>query len=347
MKKAGGAWGLVCCVMFLAGSCQKSAPPLSPSPTPAPLVPLPDVNPQARPEPEAVDKSWLGMPEAIRAASLRIRAARGAAMPERWLCRSGKKPGKAKNEKLARASWQNPAIRQRVPHDEAYWVRIRGAYVRKGYCDVEAFLLEGITEVEFFGERFHVHPRVASRLIQVEQKLAGEERFFEWAGAFYPRTIRGPFKTSTKLSNHGLGLAVDFDPARNPYLSRRELKVIELVAGEKLKRAKTFGAQKRWDSFSRVNALWLQNIDVWTDRAKDEIRRLEKSRARRDRRRVRFLKGVLKDLRERPNLVRARKEGFVSLPLAFVVAMENAGFSWATWFKPGADVMHFELRRPF
>ncbi len=169
---------------------------------------------------------------------------------------------------------------------------------------------------------------------------------FEKPGAFYPRTIRGPFRASKRLSNHALGLALDFDPWRNPYLSRRELALIEEISGVKLKRNASIDAGVRWDNFQRAQEAWHSKVGPWEKELAAKLRKAQAAKrkgARGARRRVKRLRQQQK-LFASDNLRRAKTEGFLSLPRAFVVEMERAGLVWSTDFRPGADLMHFELR---
>ncbi len=114
-----------------------------------------------------------GFVRAIQEASRDIHAIRAWSAPSIWGCSNAqKKQLNHERRRHALRSWsdaqasawsEDELLRERVGHDEAYWTRIRWLYVEKGYCNTESFVVDGVTEVSFFGHTMRVHPRVAHR----------------------------------------------------------------------------------------------------------------------------------------------------------------------------------------
>ena len=233
-------------------------------------------------------------------------------------------------------------LRARVNNDLANWDKVFRLYKKRNICEPPDFVLEGIAEFDFLGYRVEVDTRLLPRLWRVVQLYAerGYARpAFDYAKGFTARTVRGPFGEKNVLSNHGLGLAMDFDPAKNPFYSPRELAFIEKIAGMKLKRGRELSAGERWDSFKAVSEAFEAKFDEWRKGLGAELREANRQ-GRRGRGRVKRLQKELA-FAERKNLAAARKGGLTTLPREFVVVMEEVGLRWGTWWSSGADLMHF------
>lgn len=316
------------------------------------------IEPEAQEPPEAIEPPLpspaVGL--AIEAASHALEVSRRYRAPRSWRCSKAQRERLAKagqqktlqalSDKKAEGRWEtSELLRERVPHDVAYWRRIRWGYVHRGVCDPESFVTEGIIQTHFLDAPLKVNVAIAPLLARIEGRLAtsqGGTPEFESISAFVARTVRGPFRASSKLSNHAFGLAIDIDPASNPYLSRKELQFIEKLTGVKIKRSTSIEAGARWDNFKKAEELYLARIGPWLQNKEAEIAKARRSRAGRSR-----LKRLQRDYDEisgNRNLMRAIDNGFLSHPRHFVLEMESSGFTWCTDFGPGADLMHYELR---
>lgn len=295
---------------------------------------------------------------AVQAASHALSLARRRAAPARWRCDEAERKAlaarrnhrrlKAASDRTAQARWaDDELLRTRVgrDHDDDYWPRIRWGYLLRGVCDPEYFVTQGIVETTFLGQPLRVHAHLAPRMANIERTLAtseGGSPDFQWLGAFAARTVRGPFKASNKLSNHAFGMAIDFEPINNPYLAKRELRLLEQITGIRIKRKASITAGERWDHFKEVEAAFLNKVDAWLKDLDGRIAGARKAGARGTTKRLETQREQLTRSR---NLTRAMERGSLMIvPRHFVVAMEDAGLTWATDFGPGADMMHFELR---
>ena len=128
-----------------------------------------------------------------------------------------------------------------------------------------------------------------------------------------------------------------------------DLRAIEMVTGVTIDRRSDVSAGERWESFKKAETAWKSRVGKWlTDNygAIMELRRKVRRGKATD-----ADKAELEELERQRKLITAsrhlsadRRKGFISLPKRFVVAMEEAGFTWATDFSTGADIMHFEYR---
>ncbi len=332
---------------------------------PASVRPIEPVVTVARPKPivalpptEEILEQVPAGPEvtaAVAAATHGLDLSRRRAMPERWSCSDAERKALAKDanhkrlkrnsDRLAEERWEGSALlRARVGQDTKYWQRIRWAYMLRGICDPEAFVTDAIVETTFLDQNLRVSVQVAPMLRGIERRLAASQGGlpeFEWLGAFAARTVRGPFKASKRLSNHAFGLAIDFEPVSNPYLSKRELAVIEEISGVKIKRQSSISAADRWDNFKEAETAFLKKVGPWLTKIDRQIAAAGRSRGR-----VKRLKKQKKRVTGSRNLKRAMERGgFLGVPRHFAILMEDAGLTWCTDFGPGADLMHFELRR--
>ena len=333
--------------LCLIPACQQR---IEPSATPGPTTRPQPVEPQAQADelPQLPDPGVLASLEAARR---RVDVSRRYSLPRRWSCSKQDSARLAKpklhksllkaSDALGQERWEADALlRQRVPHDLAYWQKIRWGYSLRGVCHAERFVTQGIVEASFFGEPLNVHVAAAPVLAQIEDRLArstGGTPTFSSVSAFVARTVRGPFKASKKLSNHAFGLAIDLDPQLNPYLSRKELALVEQLTGVRIKRSASIDAGARWDNFKKAEALFLERAGPWLKKQRADLAKASRPRARR-------LRKKIDDFEKSRNLSRALERGFLSHPRHFVVEMEASGFTWCTDFGPGADLMHYELR---
>lgn len=321
---------------------------------PPDLAALPEV-PSNRLEPAPEGSAQLAVDlgpwrEGRAAAAARVELARAVAAPRWWRCDASQEQEKKtargrqrlKAWNLAQAQQVEASLLERLPELERQrWEELRWLYVQKGVCWPERLILGSAVQVEFFGQGLRTHPEVARRLLRTQAALGVlEPAPFAWAGSLSPRVVRGPFKRQPwRLSNHALGRAVDLDPARNPYLSTRELALIQKITGVKIRRAATHSAALRWDMFRRASDLW----QVRASELLQEAQRLEASPRRLNPRERRTLR-TAQQIRASRNLMNAVDHGFLALPRDFVIQMEREGLTWATGFRAGADLMHFEWR---
>ena len=231
------------------------------------------------------------------------------------------------------------------------YVKLRPLYIRAGVCDVAQFMTDAIVTTRFLGRPMLVHATAVTPLAKVEEALAGARRRpvrFRSVGTFHPRSIRTPYGSLPKLSRHGLGMAMDIDPKRNPFLSVEELEALTLVSGVEVDRRSSVPAGERWDAFQEAAQAFRKRSRPWLHETARTIRALRgeqrRSPSAAQEAELERLEGLYRLVRgARLSVVRSRR--FLSLPRAFVVAMEDAGFVWSTDFPSGADLMHFELRR--
>ncbi|MEO1267907.1 MAG: M15 family metallopeptidase [Myxococcota bacterium] len=294
------------------------------------------------------------VPVAVEGARDELHALINASKPDTWTCR--RKPTKILTyeempEKLQRRTnwwwYSSELLRERFGHDITYWREMQPLYKEKKVCNLRTFMIDGLTSITFLGVELKVNSAVAPKLKRVERRLI-DQGFttapFELSGGFFPRTTRGPFGVGKHLSRHGLGIAIDFDWDKNPYFSRRELNFVQELTGIQMKRDATIPAGKRWDSINRANILWNERIGPWLEETQRSMEALEKTPRGRHSRQLKTLRNTYNFVTQNRNLSRAIDKGFLSLPRAFVVAMEAEGLTWATDFPSGPDFMHFEDR---
>lgn len=335
-------------MLFLGcGAGAPSSPPGTPAPPPAAPVEVAEAE-EAAPTP-TVTGSEAPLGEAMRRARGAVGLSQGVAAPRGWECEAAQRrlrPRQRRRWSDDLAAQASPSLLARLPAQErARWPLLRWRYVERGVCHPEALIEGGAVEVSFFGQVVRAHPELALRLARAQRAVEGEldAAPFAWAGSLSPRMVRGPFRRPpTRISNHALGQAVDLDPSRNPYLSTRELALIEEVTGARLRRAAALSARERWESFHAASARWQEVAPPLLERA--GALRLAMT-TRRLRPAERRLLRVAAEIEGSQNLTRALTEGFLSLPLPLVLALERSGLSWATHFQAGADLMHFELPR--
>jgi len=300
---------------------------------------------------------------AVIHASAALHAARAlAAPPLPWACAQNdarlvanadeRVVLKARSDADALAEWRTrPILRRAVRRGLGGYQLLRWLYLRRGVCDVPAFFEGAIVPTRFLGLWLQVHREVADRLARVERLLRKQDAHLRIAriGGFVPRTLRGPYGSLPWLSNHAFGLAVDIDPHRNPYLSIDDLVALERVSGVKLVREASVPAGDRWDRFVLAQRTYRARIGPWLRDNAAAIHDLRLRRARGDATVVPeldHLERLRKLVTGSARLRAAVRVGFLTLPRELVVAMEDAGFTWCTDFPNGADLMHFELRRP-
>ncbi|MEO1270745.1 MAG: hypothetical protein AAFX99_21885 [Myxococcota bacterium] len=283
------------------------------------------------------------------------------AEPFPWSCSEGQPPEEAlaASEELLATQWRTYTQLRRSLGNLKRYTKLRPLYIRAGVCDVGRFLTDGIVTTRFLGRPIRVHTRAVTPLARVEEVLLAQTTSrrqrkrrlpvrFARVGTFHARSIRTPYGPIEKLSRHGLGLAMDIDPQRNPFLSVEELEVLTLVSGVTIDRRSTVPAGERWDTFQEAAVAFRKRLRPWLRRTAQTARRLRTQLRTHP---SSEQEAELEQLEAHYALVRGtrlrtvRSRGFLSLPRAFVVAMEEAGFVWATDFPSGADLMHFELRQ--
>ena len=301
----------------------------------------------ARPEPDVV-LAVLG------AASETLRSSLNASRPDRWTCRAPPKEILAyealtpKQQRRVNWGWRGKQlVRQRFGHDIDHWRDMHPLYQQKGVCNLGNFITQGLTTITFFGAELNVNNAIAVRLKRAEYELTRQGMTtapFEVVSGFFPRTTRGPFGVGKNLSRHGLGIAVDFDWHKNPYLSRRESAFLTKITDVKMKRSTTISAGERWDSFKRANDRWRERIGPWLAETQLSLDNHRRAPRRGQAKSMARLRTQYHFVNNSHNLRRAIDHGFLSLPRSFVVEMEKQGLTWATDFGAGPDLMHFELR---
>lgn len=282
----------------------------------------------------------------ITAARDRVHAAKTAATPTTWLCTSAER--RALRRDLARAhalsdeaaghEWRESALLRDLVHilpdtDETYWRDIRRLYLAKKICRPAELLTDGMVTVHAFGHEIRGQGDVAIRLLRADRALAeqGARPSFTWIGGFSPRPVRG----TMRLSKHALGLAIDFDPKLNPYLTRGDMRLIHKVTRVRIRRGLRHPPGRRWDDFRKAHVRFSERIGPWFEAAQRKRARLrDNSRA------ARRLDRDLELLTTAKN-ARILHTGILSLSKPFVEEMERAGLRWRTDFSAGPDLMHF------
>ncbi len=352
---------LIAAVALSIGACGPGSTPATTEATVRPHTstrpdPVEALTEEPAPAPDTSAQDLALVAAATGEAQRAVEVSRRFAAPRLWRCdpaqvkrltsAKGLKLFEKESDRLSSARWEGSAqLRQRVPQDADYWRRIRWGYVQRGICDPERFVLDGIVEARFAGAAVWTHVQIAPLLSRIEARLKASEQgmpAFNSVSSFSPRTVRGPFKPSRRLSNHALGLAVDIDPALNPYLSGRELAFIEKLTGARIARSASIDAGERWDQLDNANSLYRARIGPWLDKMEAGIAAARQKKG--GQAQARRLERALEAVTGNRNLMRAADDGFLSLPRHFVVEMEAAGLTWCTDFGPGADLMHFELR---
>lgn len=260
-------------MLFLGcGAGAPSSPPGTPAPPPAAPVEVAEAE-EAAPTP-TVTGSEAPLGEAMRRARGAVGLSQGVAAPRGWECEAAQRrlrPRQRRRWSDDLAAQASPSLLARLPAQErARWPLLRWRYVERGVCHPEALIEGGAVEVSFFGQVVRAHPELALRLARAQRAVEGEldAAPFAWAGSLSPRMVRGPFRRPpTRISNHALGQAVDLDPSRNPYLSTRELALIEEVTGARLRRAAALSARERWESFHAASARWQEVAPPLLERA--------------------------------------------------------------------------------
>ena len=164
-----------------------------------------------------------------------------------------------------------------------------------------------------------VHKDLRDKLKQVSDDLAGTS--FDFMGGFCARMIAG---TST-LSNHSTGRAVDFQYPTNPHFKTKEmLAVNDLLEREVWKVGTASDHVTMWQASRDFVAQFpppeLFNPDEYPLSSK-------------------FVPAYA-------DLLPFSTEGFLTLPIELVQAMERAGFEWGGYWKNSRDFMHFDFKAP-
>ncbi len=240
-------------------------------------------------------------------------------------------------------------LRARIGKDLGYYQKIRWRYLQTGVCDVPHFITEVITQTKFLGQLVWLQRTELPALKAAEKEIRrhGIKRLSR-IGTFSARTLKGPYGRLPWLSNHALGLAIDLDPHKNPYLSVDELQVIETISGVRLNRWADTPPGERWESFKEAQVQYKANYRYWLKASKARMAELEPRIAGDPHAALEYEQlertwSILK----RSNAHRMlKKRGILTLPKVVVETLHKHGFIWSTDYRTGADMMHFEVRDP-
>lgn len=250
----------------------------------------------------------------------------------------------ASDAELADTKWvgktKTRTLRSMIEFDKAsqqakqqvFYRWVRRAYRRKygDDTDVPGLIRKGMSD------------KLAAKIADVRGSVRVHKAHAEafTAGGFNPRPIKyaGRYVFGT-LSEHGTGLAVDVDDARNPQLTAAEWAFVEQVTGTPVKR---FG---RWATEADATALWTDfkaASDAFVAKATDAERAAAKAATPGHPAVVgtglRHLLGPHVD-----RLAPWAKAGFLALPLDLVLELHAHGFTWGATFKSNVDLHHFQL----
>lgn len=200
----------------------------------------------------------------------------------------------------------------------AKYVEIRPLYQQAtGVTNPAQWIAENIITVAFFGHRTPCHRDLKTPLAVSENALRTKAftPALDSFWGFVPRTMR----TRNKLSNHGLGLAIDIDYKTNPHIYNKEdILVIREATGLDLGRRQTH------DAMRRASQLFQQTFNQqWRDRQTGQLREAIRKR--------------------KEALDTYARVGFLNLELPLIDTLLNAGFTWGGDWQSEKDFMHFEL----
>jgi hypothetical protein len=241
----------------------------------------------------------------------------------------GDAPVTPPDEATARAQWDaHPNIHGAFSGRFETYANMAPLFAHRGVGDAAAYLDRNIVSLRLFNQRGQGHRDLIPVLAQVEAAIgaAGPSPPLvgRGLGCFNVRPIRG---TTTSLSNHALGRAIDLNPDANPLITERaDFLVIEAVTGV--------------------------NIHPLSDPA--ELRRLSRlfqdtfneawvaQQTRPD------VQAACHDHHARTRLNSYAASGFCTLDQRLIEALVAAGLRWGGAYQRNRkDFMHFEFVHAF
>lgn len=232
--------------------------------------------------------------------------------------------------------------------------------MRKAYSNDKQTLstiLSDLDTLNFFGTSVTVRKEFKSRLENVEKSLKKDtldnqqQSINAKAGVFNPRLVRitDKTKTSTKISEHALGLAIDINVATNKFIdNQEEILVIKEVTGvnlgEKQDRETLRKASKKFSS--EFNKQWKEKIKTRLNELKSKETRFKDKLNKQDEEEKSKLEHIQKAIYDRGEALDGyRKTGFFDLSDKVIEAFKKEGMEWGGSYVDKKDFHHFELKK--
>jgi len=228
---------------------------------------------------------------------------------------------------VAQTQWEaHAAIHLHFGNRFDRYLELWPLYNSRGIQNPAGYIVANIVTVSFFGHRTPAHRDMIAPLQQAENTLRarGITPSIRSFWSFNPRPSRG---TTSSLSQHAFGRAVDINPEGNPLIADRyDIQVIEAVTGVDLGRPQPAAVMREASlAFRRsFNQQWIDQ--------------LQQQKGREDRQQL--LQAVQKRRRVLDSYART---GFFNLEQTLVDALIEAGLQWGGEWDRRKDFMHFEL----
>jgi hypothetical protein len=228
---------------------------------------------------------------------------------------------------VAQTQWEtHPAIHRHFGNQFARYLELWPLYNSKGIQNPANYIVTNIVTVSFFGHRSPAHRDMIAPLQQAENTLRARgitpSVLSFWS--FNPRPIRG---TTSSLSQHAFGRAVDINPEGNPLIAdRRDIQVIEAVTGVNLGRGQPVDVMRNASLTFRSSF-----NQQWIDQLQQQMGQGGRQQ-------------LLQAIQERRSVLDSyARTGFFNLEQPLVDALIEAGLQWGGSWERRKDFMHFEL----
>lgn len=193
------------------------------------------------------------------------------------------------------------------------------------------FIDANIQLLTFLGQKQFLNAKLKDPLAKADAALAGSSVAITDFQGFAVRLMS---KSTTKLSEHSSGQAIDIDPKLNPLIADPSLiLIIRAVTKTDLGKAQTYDDLLTASNKFKTDwsATW---IDTYTD-PDPAVADVKKAIATVN---ADTGDGGLKEI-----LDGCKTNGFLNLPKVLVTELQKAGFKWGGEFTDRKDFMHFEL----
>jgi hypothetical protein len=202
------------------------------------------------------------------------------------------------------------------------YLNLKRLYQEKGISNAAVYFSANIVSITFFNCKTSGHKDLQKALSLAQSRLtsSGVNYNLVSAWSFVPRTFNA---NTNKLSNHALGKAIDINPSSNPHItSSNEISVINAVCVNILRGGLL--TESNPDTLINASSYFQSTFnDNWINGQSQNIKELA--------------------TRNRSNLNKYAKNGFMTLPTPLVTSLQNAGLGWGGTWKTAKDFMHFEL----
>ena len=211
------------------------------------------------------------------------------------------------------------------------YLHLKRLYIDKTKTNPIEYIANNIDEkMTFFNIKWPGHRDLKMALNKAQDSLKSLGRNFildKDTAAFVPRTYNDDLYS---LSNHALGRAIDINHNKNPHVRNKEIimvidSVCKPVLPNGLLAEKTFGPLKKASDFfkNNFNDQWI-SLQVNNEKLFKAIR----------------------NNRNRSELNRYARDGFLNLDPLLVEHLLKANLGWGGQWRETKDFMHFELASP-